>query len=213
MNKSADQKRVLEIIARLEKKYPEARCALHYQNPLQLLIATILSAQCTDEQVNKVTPLLFEKFKSVNDFANADLETLQNIIRSTGFYRNKARHIIATCQMLRDKFSGQVPNTMVDLLKLPGVARKTANVVLGNIFQLNLGIVVDTHVKRISKRLNLSRHDDPNKIEQDLMKLVPNEEWTMFSHYFIFHGRQTCNARKPRCTECSIQDLCPSANG
>lgn len=203
------KERTLEVINRLRQAFPDAACALNHDNALQLLIATILSAQCTDERVNIVTETLFEKYQTVADFANADLEELEQDVRSTGFYRNKARNIKNCCIRLIEEYDGQVPNTMEDLTSLPGVARKTANVVLGNIFNLNIGVVVDTHVKRISTLLGLTKQTNPNKIEQDLMKLVPQDDWTMFSHYLILHGRKTCIARRPRCADCVLLDICP----
>lgn len=204
------KQRTSMIIQRLQAEFPHAACALVHDNALQLLIATILSAQCTDERVNIVTAELFAKYKTVHDFADADLIELEQAIRSTGFYRNKAKNIKNCCRQLIEKHNGEVPNTMEDLTALPGVARKTANVVLGNIFHLNLGVVVDTHVKRISKLLGLTTETNPVKIESDLMKLVPREEWTMFSHYLILHGRKTCTARRPKCADCVLNDLCPA---
>ncbi len=197
------------ILQRLDEAYPGATCALNYQTPLQLLIATILSAQCTDERVNKVTSSLFQKYKTAKDFAEADLETLQEEIRSTGFYKNKAKAIQACCRKIVGEFGGEVPSTLEEMITLPGVGRKTANLVLGETRHIP-GIVVDTHVRRLAKRLGLTKHDDPEKIEQDLMRLIPKDRWTLFSHQLIHHGRQVCKARKPACDRCVLKDLCPS---
>lgn len=199
------------VIAGLRKTYPDAHCELNYSNPLQLLIATILSAQCTDKQVNIVTQDLFRKYRSAEDFANADIGELENEIRRIGFFRNKARSIKACCQELVTKYGGQVPRTMEELTQLAGVGRKTANVVLGNAFDINEGIVVDTHVARLSHRLALTKQTQPEKIEADLLNLVPRKDWTMFSHWIIWHGRRRCFARAPQCGECEIRELCPSA--
>ena len=198
------------LLKRLDEAYPQAACALKYQTPLQLLIATVLSAQCTDERVNKVTPALFEQYATAKDFAEADLEALQEAIRPTGFYKNKAKAIKAFCRKIVDEHGGELPNSLEALVKLPGVGRKTANLVLGEIYHIP-GIVVDTHVRRLAKRLGLTRHDDPNKIEQDLMRLIPKERWSRFSHQLIHHGRQVCKARKPACDTCILNDLCPSS--
>jgi len=206
--KSTDPKRVAEILKRLEKAYPDAKCALHHNNAFQLLVATILSAQCTDVRVNMVTPELFKKYPTPRDFAALRQEVLEQDIRSTGFYRNKARSIIGTAQHIVKEYGGKVPQTMEELLTLPGVARKTANVVLGSAFGIAAGVVVDTHVQRISRRLDLTKHEAPQKIEQDLMKLIPQSKWIAFSHEVIFHGREVCIARKPRCAECPVEDLC-----
>ncbi len=205
------KERTRKIIERLRQIYPDARCALNFSNPLELLVATILSAQCTDERVNQVTKDLFKKYKTAHDYANADLTELENDIRSTGFFRNKARSLKALGQILVAEHGGQVPDSMEALVRLPGVGRKTANVVLGNAYCKNEGIVVDTHVKRLAARLGLSDNGNPDKIEQDLMQLVPREQWTLFGHLLIWHGRAVCQARKPKCNECVIQDLCPSA--
>ncbi len=198
------------ILQRLDEAYPGATCALNYQTPLQLLIATILSAQCTDERVNKVTPSLFQKYKTAKDFAEADLETLQEEIRPTGFYKNKAKAIQTCCRKIVDEFGGEVPSTLEEMVSLPGVGRKTANLVLGETRHIP-GIVVDTHVRRLAKRLGLTKHDDPEKIEQDLMRLIPKERWTLFSHQLIHHGCQVCKARKPACDRCVLKDLCPAS--
>ncbi|NLX77612.1 MAG: endonuclease III [Clostridiaceae bacterium] len=204
MNK---KQRALKIIEELDRLYPDAGCSLTYKTPLQLLIATQLAAQCTDERVNIVTRDLFEKYKTAEDFANADIKVLEQDIRSTGFYRNKARNIIACCQKIIDEYDGEVPDTMEKLLTLPGVGRKTANVILGNIFNTP-GIVVDTHAKRLSNRLGLTKEQDPTKIEFDLMKIIPRERWSRFSNQLVFHGRAVCNARKPDCESCSLKPYC-----
>jgi endonuclease-3 len=201
--------RTKKIIAALNKTYPDAHCELVHQNPLELLIATILSAQCTDKRVNIVTEQLFKKYRSARDFANADLPELENDIRTTGFYKNKARNIKAACVDIVQKHSGKVPQTMEDLLELGGVGRKTANVVLGNAFGINVGVVVDTHVARLSHRFAMTRHSAPEKIEMDLMELVPQKQWALFSHLLIWHGRRRCFARKPDCASCELLKLCP----
>jgi len=203
--------RTREIIAGLRTAYPNAHCELNFANPLQLLIATILSAQCTDKRVNLVTAGLFTKYRSVQDFANADLAELELAVKTTGFFRNKAKNIQAGCHTLMAKHGGLVPRTMDELTALDGVGRKTANVVLGNAFGLNLGIVVDTHVTRLAHRLGLTRLTDAVKIEHALLPLVPREKWTQFSHWLIWHGRRRCGARKPDCAGCEIAHLCPSA--
>lgn len=203
--------RTKKIIAGLQKTYPDAHCELNYSNPLELLIATILSAQCTDKRVNLVTVDLFKKYRSATDYANADLGGLEEAIKTTGFFRNKAKSIRACCRKLVEKHGGEVPKTMEELTHLDGVGRKTANVVLGNTFDINAGVVVDTHVARLSHRLGLTRQKDPGKIEQELMKLVPQKQWTMFSHWLIWHGRRRCDARNPDCPDCEIKKLCPSA--
>ncbi len=204
--------RAHEIVARLREMYPDARCSLDYDTPLQLLVATILSAQCTDERVNIVTRQLFQKYRTVEDYARVPQEELEQDIRSTGFYRNKAKAIRQAAQLLLDEFGGEVPRTMEELVRLPGVARKTANVILGNCWGIASGIVVDTHVARLSRRLGLTEHQDPEKIERDLMELIPQQEWIFLGHALIYHGRRVCEARKPRCTECRLAALCPSAN-
>lgn len=196
------------IVRKMAKLYPDAHCALHYNNPLQLLIATILSAQCTDERVNRVTPALFARYPDAHAFATADQAELEKLIQSTGFFRNKAKNIIACCRQLVDLHGGEVPRTMEELVPLPGVGRKTANVILGNAYDVP-GIPVDTHVGRLSQRMGLSEHSDPEKIERDLMALVPRPKWTMFAHRMIFHGRQVCHARKPQCEQCQLTALCP----
>src|SRR5437879_9549819 len=209
---STDQKaaRLKKIIAGLEKTYPQAHCELDHSNPLELLIATILSAQCTDKRVNMVTPVLFKKYRTAKDYANAPQAELEKAIKSTGFYRNKTKSIRAATSTIATKFGGRVPDSMEELRELPGVGRKTANVVLGNAFGINEGIVVDTHVIRLSQRLGLTKHKDPEKIERDLMKLVPGEHWTDWSHWLIWHGRRRCYARKPDCSQCEVFRLCPS---
>jgi len=198
------------LISRLIKEYPIPKIALYYRNPIQLLVATILSAQCTDKMVNKVTKVLFGKYRSVEDYANEELSELEKDIRQTGFFRNKAKNIKNACKMLIEKFDGQVPNTMKKILLLPGVARKTANVVLTSAYGVIEGIVVDTHVKRLSQRLDLTKNDNPEKIEKDLMDIVPKDKWAQFSFLLISHGRKICQARKPICTKCILSDLCPS---
>lgn len=208
-SKAERTKRILTI---LKTEFPDAKCSLNYENPLQLLIATILSAQCTDERVNMVTRELFKKYRSAADFADAPIEEIEEMIKSTGFYRNKAKSLKGCCEALMEKHDGVVPDTMEELTPLAGVGRKTANVVLGNAFGKEEGVVVDTHVRRISNLLRLTRKDDPVKIEQDLVKIVPREDWTLFSHLLIRHGRKTCVARRPDCVNCSIADLCPSAS-
>jgi endonuclease-3 len=197
-----------KIIALLNKRYPDARCALHFKNSLELLVATILSAQCTDERVNRVTKDLFSKYKTAEDYARARPEMLEDDIRSTGFYKNKAKSIINCCKKIVAMHGGKVPGTLDELIVLDGIGRKTANVILGNAFGVP-GITVDTHVKRVTYRLGLTENQDPVKIEYDLMELVPRKEWTHFSHLVIFHGRYTCMARKPNCTNCVLNDLCP----
>jgi len=201
--------RTKKIIAGLQRTYPDAHCELTFGNPLQLLIATILSAQCTDKRVNLVTAELFKKYRKATDFADADLSTLEEAIKTTGFFRNKARNIQACCRALVEQHNGEVPRTMEELFALDGVGRKTANVVLGNAFGVNVGVVVDTHVARLSFRLGLTKHTDAVKIEQELMALVPQEQWTLFSHWLIWHGRRRCYARKPDCDHCEIRKLCP----
>ncbi|HJU69113.1 MAG TPA: endonuclease III [Gemmatimonadaceae bacterium] len=201
----------LEYIRRLEQTYPDAKCSLDHRNPYELLVATILSAQCTDERVNMVTPDLFERFPNAEALVDADVEDLENRIRSTGFFRNKTKSLLGMARAVVDKHRGEIPRTMDELTHLPGVGRKTANVVLGNAFGLNEGIVVDTHVTRVSFRLGLTRHTDAVKIEQDLVKVVPREKWTLFSHLLIFHGRAICVARRPLCENCPLWDICPSS--
>ena len=209
---SAKKQRALEILVRLKRLYPDAPCTLNYETPLQLLVATMLSAQCTDARVNQVTPALFSRFPDAKALANADLTELENLVRSTGFYRSKAKNIQATCRILVEEFGSQVPPSMEQLLTLPGVARKTANVVLAHAFGIHSGVTVDTHVKRLSYRLGLTEHTDPIQIERDLIRLLPSEDWENFSIRLIYHGRAICKARNPACQACLIADLCPSAN-
>jgi len=208
---AAKAERLGRILAVLDQTYPNAHCELDHSNPLELLIATILSAQCTDKRVNLVTPGLFRKYPSAAVFAQAPAEELERAIQSTGFFRNKAKNIRACCQALVEKHGGSVPRTMDELTALGGVGRKTANVVLGNAFGLNDGIVVDTHVARLSQRLGLSAQTDPAKIETELMTLVPRDRWTLFSHWLIWHGRRRCSARKPDCEGCELRSSCPRA--
>jgi endonuclease-3 len=203
--------RVLAIIRRLEKRYPEAKIALKYSNPLELLVATMLSAQCTDERVNMVTEKLFKKYRKAEDYAEAELAELEKDIKSTGFYHNKAKNIRQTGQMLVDKFGSRVPKTMDEMLELPGVARKTANIVLQNAYGIVEGIAVDTHVRRVSKRLGLTMNEDPAKIEQDLMQLVPRGKWMRITDLLISLGRNVCVAKKPKCEVCVLNKICPSA--
>lgn len=203
--------RLPEILRLLHAAYPDAACALDHRNALELLVATILSAQCTDERVNKVTPALFARFPDAQALAEADRTELEEMIHSTGFYRNKAKNIQEACRRLVTVYDGQTPANMADLLTLPGVARKTANVVLGTSYRIADGVVVDTHVKRLSERLGLTTQSDPEKIERDLMALTPQDEWIDLSHLLIFHGRRVCDARKPKCSACVIAGLCPSA--
>lgn len=206
----ARKRRLATILRRLNKDYPNVECALHHTSAWQLLAATILSAQCTDVRVNMVTPGLFEKLPTVEDMAAVPQDVLEQEIRSTGFYRNKAKSLIGAAKGILSDHGGKVPDKMDDLLKLPGVARKTANVVLGTWFGKALGVVVDTHVQRISGRLDFTKQTDPKKIEQDLIKLLPKSRWILYSHQIIHHGRQVCVARKPRCADCSLEDLCYS---
>ena len=201
----------LEVFARLKREYPDARTELDYETPLQLVIATILSAQCTDRRVNMVTPLLFRTFPTDASLADAPPEKLEEIIRSTGFFRNKTKSLIGLGKALVERHNGEVPDSMDALVKLPGVGRKTANVILGNAFSKNEGIVVDTHVARVSLRLGLTREKDPVKIEQDLIPLFPREDWALLSHLLIFHGRRVCEARRPKCEICVLNDICPSS--
>lgn len=208
---SARRERAAEILTRLVRAYPEARCALDHRDPLELLVATILSAQCTDVRVNQVTPALFRRCPTAADYAAIPTGELEALIQSTGFFRNKARSLRALGAVLVERHGGEVPATMEALVALPGVGRKTANVVLGNAFGKNEGIVVDTHVGRLARRLGLTREDDPVKVERDLEPLFPRSEWALLAHLLIAHGRQTCKAPRPRCAECSLADLCPSA--
>ena len=202
------QQIALEILARLKLLYPDATCSLTYATPVQLLVATILSAQCTDERVNLVTPELFRRFPDAAALASAPREELEALVRSTGFYRNKAKNIQGACQMIMEKFGGEVPQRMEALLLLPGVARKTANVVLAHGFGINMGVTVDTHVKRLSYRLGLTTHTDPVRVERDLMRLIPQPDWENWSIRLIYHGRSVCMARRPACDRCELADLC-----
>lgn len=203
-------KRVRAILAKLDEAYPTATCALKHDNPFQLLVATILSAQCTDVRVNMVTPELFRKYPDAKHLAYANPSELENEIRTTGFFRNKTKSLIGASKKLIEEFGGVVPRTMDQILTLPGVARKTANVVLGTGYQIASGVVVDTHVQRVTARLDLTKHTDPKKIEQDLIKVIPQDRWILFSHQIIWHGRRVCQARKPRCIECNLERLCYS---
>lgn len=210
---SHEAKRIGKILKALERAHPDAACSLHFTNPLELLVATILSAQCTDVLVNTVTATLFKRYTTATAYATANLAALEHEISRVNFFRNKAKHIKLACQLLVDRFGGEVPPRMEDLLQLPGVARKTANVVLGNAFRVKAGVVVDTHVMRLAQRLGLSAQRDRDKIEQDLMALVPRQRWTRFGHQMIAHGRAICTAKAPRCRECPIgKSLCPSYN-
>src|SRR6478672_2243805 len=201
----------LEILGRLKAEYPDAHCELDFQNPLQLLAATILSAQCTDKRVNMVTPQLFKTFPDAGSMSAAKPEDLEEIIKSTGFFRNKTKSLLGMSAAVAERHGGSVPSTMEELVKLPGVGRKTANVVLGNAFGINEGVVVDTHVGRLSVRLGLTDETDPVKVEQELMTRFPRDRWTMLAHLLIFHGRRVCEAKKPRCSECALAAICPSA--
>ncbi len=203
--------RARKIIARLKREYPDATCALHHSSALELVVATILSAQCTDARVNMVTPHLFTKYRTAADYAAADPRVLETEIQSTGFFRNKTKSIIGMAQALVERHGGDVPQTMEELTALPGVGRKTANVILGTWFKQNEGVVVDTHVHRLSRLLRLTRQDDPVKIEQDLKEIVPRADWTWFSHTLIQHGRSVCIARRPKCADCVLNRLCPSS--
>jgi endonuclease-3 len=207
----ARRARAGEILARLRREYPESRCSLNFANPLQLLVATVLAAQCTDERVNQATPALFRRCPTARDYAEIPLAELEELVRTTGFYRNKARALQNLGRTLVAEHGGEVPATMDALKALPGVGRKTANVVLGNAFGKNEGIVVDTHVQRLSRRLGLTEQTDPEKIELDLLPLIPRDDWTLWSHLLIDHGRRVCKARKPECPVCAVADLCPSA--
>lgn len=205
------KERVNQIIRLLKRAYPEAKCSLNHSNAFELLIATILSAQCTDQRVNIVTADLFRKYRKPEDYLNVAATELQQDVRTTGFFRNKTKSIQGACKMLVEEFGGEVPKTMEELLRLPGVARKTANVVLGVAFGIASGIVVDTHVSRLSQRLQPTKKKDAGKIEQDLMEIVPRKDWIEFSHLLIFHGRRVCKARRPLCDECVVEKLCPSS--
>ncbi len=210
-SKAARRVRALEILARLKREYPDAHCELDHRDPFELLVATILSAQCTDARVNLVTPELFRKYPDAAALAVAKQEDVEELIRSTGFFRNKAKSLIGMARALVADHDGEVPDTMEELRPLPGVGRKTANVILGNAWGINEGITVDTHVKRIAKLLGLTRETDPERVERDLMELFPQQDWTLLSHLLIWHGRRVCIANRPRCGECVLADLCPSA--
>jgi endonuclease III len=208
--RGTDPARVRAILQKLDESYPQATCALTHENPFQLLISTILSAQCTDERVNQVTETLFPKYPTPQAFAYANPAELEKEIRPTGFFRNKTKSIMGASKKIVEDFGGQVPKTMEELLTLPGVARKTANVVLGTAFGIPVGVVVDTHVQRLTERLDLTKNTDPKKIEQDLMKVIPQEKWILFAHQLIWHGRRVCQARKPKCLECNLEKICYS---
>lgn len=208
---TATPDRAREIYDRLIAHYPDAHCALDFKSPFQLLIATILSAQCTDKRVNMVTPALFKRYRTPAALAAAKPEELEEMIKSTGFFRNKTKSLLGMSAAVAEQHGGKVPDTMAELVKLPGVGRKTANVVLGNAYDRNEGVVVDTHVGRVSKRLGLTKQTDPVKVEQDLMKLFPSDSWTMLSHLLIEHGRRICEARRPKCEDCFLNDICPSS--
>jgi len=205
------RERALAVLERLKQRHPDAHCELDHGNAYELLAATILSAQCTDVRVNMVTPALFARYPNAQALAGAATEEVEGIIRSTGFFRNKARSLVGMAQAVVQRHGGEIPRSMDELRVLPGVGRKTANVILGNAFGMNEGITVDTHVGRIARLLRLTKHDDPEKVERDLMALFPREDWALLSHLLIFHGRRTCIARRPRCGECVLHDLCPSA--
>ena len=209
--KPGSPEQVRAIITELRRLYPDAKCSLNFSNPLELLVATQLSAQCTDERVNMVTVALFDKYHSVEDYATVSQEEFEQDIKSTGFYRNKAKNIRAAAQRIITNFDGEVPHTMEEMLSLPGVARKTANVVLGNAYGIVEGFVVDTHIGRLARRFGWTTNEDPVKVEQDLMKIVPREDWLDLSHLMIYHGRAICQARSPQCEQCTLVNLCPSA--
>lgn len=211
LSKQPPKKRIGEILKRLKKSYSDAKCSLNYTNAFELLVATILSAQCTDDRVNFVTKTLFKKYARPKDYLSVPEEELQSDIRTAGFFRNKTKSIRGASKKIIEDFDGMVPSTMEKLLTLPGVARKTANVVLGNVFRIADGVVVDTHVRRVSQRLGLTRQNEPEKIEQDLMKLVPRTDWIQFGHMVILHGRHICKAQKPDCPNCILNDICPSS--
>lgn len=207
---TAERERAQKIVAELYRLYPDAKCSLDFTTPLELLVATILSAQCTDVLVNSVTPALFKKYREAADYANAPIEELEQDIRKTGFYRSKAKHLQAAGRMLVERYGGDVPQTMEELTALPGVARKTANVVMGNAYGIVEGVVVDTHVGRLARRLGMTASDDPVRVEQELMALVPQQDWLPLSHMLIYHGRAVCQARRPLCEECTLVALCPT---
>jgi len=207
---SPDPVQVQAIIEILEQHYPDAHCTLDFSTPFELLVASILSPQCTDEMVNKVTARLFQKYKAPEDYIRVPLEELENDIRQTGFYRNKAKNLQAACRMLIEEFDGQVPQTMEELVRLPGVARKVANVILGTAFGIASGFVVDTHVRRLTQRLGLTRSDQPERIEQDMCAIIPKDRWILLSHQLVWHGRAICQAKKPKCPQCPLKEVCPS---
>jgi endonuclease III len=209
---TARRARAQEIFDILAEEHPDAHCALDHDSPYQLVVATILSAQCTDERVNMVTPELFRRFPSPHDLAGAPQEEVEELVHSTGFYRNKAKNLIGMAEGVVERHGGEIPRTLEELTALPGIGRKTANVVLGNAFGVDEGVVVDTHVRRLANRMHLSRQEDPVKVERDLMKIFPRDRWTLLSHLFIFHGRRVCGARKPKCAECAVAHRCPSAS-
>ena len=211
-SKKARTDRAAQVFALLDEEYPDAHCALEHRTPYELAAATILSAQCTDARVNMVTPVLFGRYPEAEDLAGARTEDVEEIIRSTGFFRNKTKSLIGMATAVTERHGGELPRTLAELVKLSGIGRKTANVILGNAFGIDEGVVVDTHVKRLSGRLAFTRHTDPVKIEQDLMKIFPLERWTLLAHLLIFHGRQVCSARKPRCEDCAVSHLCPSSS-
>ncbi len=210
LGRGSNPARVRAILQKLDEAYPDVTCALDHKNPFQLLVSTILSAQCTDVRVNQVTRTLYQKYRTPEDFARADPRELEQEIRPTGFFRNKTKSVIGAGKKLQEDFSGKVPRTMEQLLTLPGVARKTANVVLGTAFGIAAGVVVDTHVMRVSRRLDLTRQSDPKRIEQDLIRTIPKDKWILFSHQLIWHGRKVCQARRPRCVECNLERICYS---
>lgn len=210
-SKVRKQARALSIYETLRETYPDAHCALNYENPYELAVATILSAQCTDERVNLVTPALFRRYPGADLLADADPAEVETLIHSTGFFRNKAKNLIGMAQAVVERHGGELPRTMEELVRLPGIGRKTANVILGNAYGLNEGVVVDTHVSRLSGRMGLTSRSDPVRIERDLTALFPRDSWTLLSHLLISHGRAVCTARKPRCRECTLSELCPSS--
>jgi endonuclease III len=210
-SRAARRERAAEVYDLLAEEYPDATCALTHRSPFELTVATILSAQCTDERVNMVTPVLFQEYPDPESLAGARQEDVEEIVHSTGFFRNKAKNLIGMAERVVEEHGGRIPRTMKELSALPGVGRKTANVILGNAFGIDEGVVVDTHVKRLSNRLGFTRHDDPVKVEKDLVKIFPRERWTMLAHLLIFHGRAVCVARKPRCEACVVSHLCPSS--
>ena len=208
LTQAANRERASIVFKKLKKAYPDAKCSLEHRTPLELLVSTILSAQCTDVRVNKVTPALFKRFKTPEDYVNAPVAELQKYIQSCGFYKNKAKNIVGACKGMLEQHEGEVPNTLNELLKLPGVGRKTANVILGTAYGVP-GVVVDTHCGRIARRLGFTKNTDPVKVEHDLMKIWAEEDWSLFSHLMVFHGRAVCESRSPRCSECVLSDRCP----